>query len=59
VQKSAAREVQPKETAPQPQPVAPQDSDNAISLGDIEATKSLLERVGADSLRKLIDVLTR
>ncbi len=59
VQKSAAREVEPKEATPQPQtePTAPQG--DGISLGDIEAVKGLVERVGADSLKKLIDVLAR
>jgi hypothetical protein len=32
---------------------------SSISLHDIEAIKDLLERVGASSLRKLIDVMAR
>jgi hypothetical protein len=38
---------------------APQGNGEAIDLADIEAVKDLVERVGADSLKKLIDVLAR
>jgi hypothetical protein len=31
----------------------------AIGLADIEAVKDLMERMGADSLKKLIDVMAR
>jgi hypothetical protein len=52
---SAARTAEPKE--PTPEPAAPQE--DAICFGDIEATKGLMERVGADRLKRLIDVLAR
>jgi hypothetical protein len=38
---------------------APAPPARAIALADVEATKSLVERVGADSLKRLIDVLAR
>jgi hypothetical protein len=38
---------------------APQGNGEAIGLADIEAVKNLLERVGADSLKKLINVMAR
>jgi hypothetical protein len=38
---------------------APQENGEAIGLADIEAVKDLVERVGADSLKKLIDVMAR
>jgi hypothetical protein len=44
-QASAARTVEPKKPA--------------IALHDIKAVKDLVERVGADSLKKLIDLLAR
>jgi hypothetical protein len=48
-QVSAARTAEPKPAA----------NRHAVSLNDIAATKSLVERVGADSLKELIDVLAR
>jgi hypothetical protein len=51
-QASAARTVEPKKPAPQ-------SGDAAIGLADIEAVKDLMERMGADSLKKLIDVMAR
>jgi hypothetical protein len=49
--------------APKPLAVTKEESrklqTNDISLGDIETVKDLVERVGADSLRKLIGVLAR
>ncbi len=58
VQKSAARTAEPNEAAPEPV-VPPQANGDGIGLDDIEATKGLMERVGPDRLKKLIDVLAR
>jgi hypothetical protein len=60
----AARPAAPQPTA-EAAPASPAqappraDAKAAISLEDIAAVKDLVERVGADSLRKLIDVLAR
>jgi hypothetical protein len=59
-QPSAARQAGPRKGAPKPQFVAaPPGDGRAIGLEDIETAKGLVERVGADSLKKLIDVLAR
>jgi hypothetical protein len=57
----AARPAAPPPAAAAPPPPAPPraDAKAAISLEDILAVKDLVERVGAESLRKLIDVLAR
>jgi hypothetical protein len=55
-QASAASKTKPEKPAPK-KAATPQS--NGIGLEDIEAAKGLVERVGADSLRKLIDVLAR
>jgi hypothetical protein len=47
-----AQKQEPKKPASAPQ-------DGGISLADIETVKDLVERVGAISLRKLIDVMVR
>jgi hypothetical protein len=52
-QPSAAQNSEPPEQA-RPAPYG-----NAISLDDIATVKSLVGRVGADSLKKLVDVLAR
>jgi hypothetical protein len=49
-QRSVARQVQP---------TPPTRASPGIGLDDIEAVKGLLERVGASSLRRLIDVIAR
>jgi hypothetical protein len=51
-QQSAAAKSEPKK--PPTRPLA-----HGISLEDIEAVKSLVGRVGANSLKKLIDVMAR
>jgi hypothetical protein len=56
-QTSAAHTVVPEK--PAPEPVAAKPEGAAIGLGDIEAVKGLVGRVGAASLKKLIDVLAR
>jgi hypothetical protein len=57
---SAARQAGPGKAAPKPQFVAaPPGDGRAIGLEDIETAKGLVERLGADSLKKLIDVLAR
>jgi hypothetical protein len=48
--------AQPRPASP-PRPAA--GGSGGISLEDIEAAKGLLERVGADRLRALIDLLAR
>jgi hypothetical protein len=59
-QPSAARQAGPGKAAPKPQCVAaPPGDGRAIGLEDIETAKGLVERVGADCLMKLIDVLAR
>ncbi|HEY7159212.1 MAG TPA: hypothetical protein VH575_35035 [Gemmataceae bacterium] len=45
-----------KEEPKQPASPAP---DSGISLKGIETVKDLVERVGADSLKRLIDVMAR
>jgi hypothetical protein len=52
-QPSAAQNSEPREQA------RPAPQGNAISLDDIATVKSLVGRVGADSLKKLVDVLAR
>jgi hypothetical protein len=52
-QASAARTVEPMK------PAASVQSRDAIGLADLEAVKGLLDRVGATSLRKLIDLMAR
>jgi hypothetical protein len=42
-----------------PEPSASAARGGSISLRDIETVKDLVERVGADSLKKLIDVVAR
>jgi hypothetical protein len=63
-QPSAARKQGPKKPTAQPQSQAslahPVNGPAAgISLDDIESVKALLERVGAPSLRRLIDVMAK
>jgi hypothetical protein len=53
---SVASDQEPKKPASAP---ARESESNGISLEDIEAVKDLVERVGAGSLRKLIDVMAR
>jgi hypothetical protein len=55
-QASAARTKAASEPPVRPAPAPPAW---AIALADIEATKALVERVGADSLKRLIDLLAR
>jgi hypothetical protein len=55
-QASAARTKAPPKPPVRPAPAPPA---RAIALADVEATKALVERVGADSLKRLIDVLAR
>jgi hypothetical protein len=55
-QASAARAAERKGLAPAP---APRGNGHSIGLDDIATAKGLVERIGADSLRKLIDVLAR
>jgi hypothetical protein len=50
----AAAPEAPVRATPAARPVG-----EGISLGDIAAAKDLIERVGADGLRALIDVLAR
>ena len=49
---------QPAASKPEPSP-ARKSASYGISLEDIETVKDLVERVGAGSLRHLIDVLAR
>ena len=51
-QQSAAAKSEPKKPASGPKA-------HGISLEDIDTVKDLVERVGAGSLRKLIDVMSR
>jgi hypothetical protein len=51
-QRSAAAKSEPKKPASGPKA-------DGISLTDIDTVKDLVERVGAGSLRKLIDVMAR
>ena len=57
----AARPTPQPAAAPAPPAQAPPraDAKAGISLEDIAAVKDLVERVGAESLRKLIDLLAR
>jgi hypothetical protein len=55
-QASAARQAGP---AVPPQATAAKRASPGIGLDDIEAVKGLLERVGANALHKLIDVMAR
>jgi hypothetical protein len=50
---------QPAAAKPEPKKQASGPKANGISLDDIETVKDLVERVGAGSLRKLIDVMAR
>jgi hypothetical protein len=52
----AASKQEPKKPEPSP---AGKSASPGISLEDIETVKDLVERVGAGSLRQLIDVLAR
>jgi hypothetical protein len=52
----AASKPEPKKPASSP---ARKSDSHGISLEDIETVKDLVERVGAESLRHLIDVLAR
>jgi hypothetical protein len=52
-QPSAAQNSEPREQG------RPTPRGNAIGLDDIEAVKGLVGRVGADSLKKLVDLLAR
>jgi hypothetical protein len=54
----AAPNAEPGQAAPTPQPKA-RGTAAGIGLGDITAVKDLVERVGADTLKQLIDVLAR
>jgi hypothetical protein len=55
-QAAASTSEPPPQTEPAPQAHA---ASAAISLADIEAVKDLVDRVGAPSLKKLIDVIAR
>jgi hypothetical protein len=50
---------QPPATKEVPTKAASAARGGSISLRDIETVKDLVERVGADSLKKLIDVMAR
>jgi hypothetical protein len=50
---------QPVAAKKTPTKVAPAPQGGGISLRDIETVKDLVERVGADCLKKLIDVMAR
>jgi hypothetical protein len=50
---------QPAAAKPEPKKPTSRPQANGISLTDIETVKVLVERVGAGSLRKLIDVMAR
>jgi hypothetical protein len=52
----AASKPEPKKPEPPP---ARKSAFHSISLEDIERVKDLVERVGAASLRRLIDVLAQ
>ena len=54
----AAADKSPEQAAPTP-PVQTTRRAAGISLEDIEAVKDLVGRVGADGLKKLVDVLAR
>jgi hypothetical protein len=58
-QRSAARQAGKKQVLTPPVQPTPTPRGTSIGLDDIEAVKGLLERVGAASLHKLIDVLAR
>jgi hypothetical protein len=64
--KPAAKKPAVPKAAPKPKPVVPvlrstdgKPSTRRIKLEDIRTVKELLERVGADSLRTLLDLLAR
>jgi hypothetical protein len=54
-----AMSQQPAAAKPEPKKPASGAKGHAIGLEDIETVKDLVERVGAGSLRKLIDVMAR
>lgn len=54
-----AMSSQPPATKEAPTKTALAARGGGISLRDIETVKDLVERVGADSLKKLIDVMAR
>jgi hypothetical protein len=49
----------PAVAKPEPKKPTPAHKSDGISLNDIETVKGLVERVGANSLKKLIDVMAR